>query len=203
MDSVYGGAEAGVVRHPRWAIIGWIAAGVFFTIIAVTVMWGATELYIRSEIAKGIAGAPRGKSPSENDQTRPQKPLAFESLKLQPDQTRILLEELPKLQQYFKNITIAYTASDTQGLEAAEQYMRLFERSGIHPTQITFTPSGPEDEGVLIQVKDKNYIPAGAAKLREVFEIAGVRTVVHDGIPHNFIQNNNDFILFIAPARFN
>jgi hypothetical protein len=61
-----GEPRRGVIRHPRWPIIGWIAAGCFFTAIAATTIWpqpctiwGVIELYIRTEIAKGIAGVPR------------------------------------------------------------------------------------------------------------------------------------------------
>jgi hypothetical protein len=83
-----GEPQRGVVRHPRWAIIGWIAAGAFFTVIAATVIWGAEELYIRSEIAKGISGVARGESPAENNPQRPQRPITSPSRVLQPDQIR-------------------------------------------------------------------------------------------------------------------
>ena len=164
----------GVVRHPRWAIVGWIAAGAFFTAIVVTIMWGAAELYIRSEIAKGIAGVPRGISPAENNPTKPQRPLQQLPRNLEPDQTRLLDKELPKLKPYAPVVNIASTVSDNESCSIARQYSNLLIRSGIKPDEFQLIPRGPEDQGLLILVPSVNNIPEAASKFQQALAIADI-----------------------------
>lgn len=61
-------------RHPVLPYVGWAIVAFVFVSMATTALYGAIELYIRSEIAKGIAGVPRGTSPAENTKSHPQRP---------------------------------------------------------------------------------------------------------------------------------
>jgi hypothetical protein len=61
----------GVQRHHWWPYVGWAIAAFVFVAMAGTALYGALELHIRSEIAKGIAGVQRGASPAENSQGAP------------------------------------------------------------------------------------------------------------------------------------
>jgi hypothetical protein len=195
-----GEPPAGVQRHHGWQYVGWAIVAFVFVSMAIPAIYGAIELHIRTEIAKGIAGAPRDASPAENNPAHPQRPLTQQSRDLQPDQTRILIEELPKLRPFMKEIYIAYAPFDGETQAIAAQYDKIFERSGIHPNSLSRAPNGPEDQGLIILVYDKSKIPEAAQKLMEVFAMADIHTVIHDGIPSNYIAGNN-FVLFIAPAR--
>lgn len=195
-----GEPTSGVQRHHWWPYVGWGIAGFVFASMAGTALYGAAELYIRSEIAKGIAGVSRGASPAENNQAHPQRPLVSENQVLQPDQIRILKEELPTLRQFINHISIAYTSSDAETLGVAGQYIRLFERSGITASQTTMDPSGPDDEGIIIEVQDQSKIPEVARKLMEILEIANIHTITRGGNIARF-GKDLEFILFVAPAH--
>ena len=188
-----GEPTSGVQRHHSWPYVGWAIAAFVFVSMAGTALYGAMELHIRSEIAKGIAGVARGTTPSENNQAHPQRPLSLEDLRLQPDQIRILKEELPKLRGSLNQITIAYVQFDSETLSVANQYFSVFERSGIPPQLITAPPSGPEEEGVIIEVKDKTKIPPTVKRLLDIFAIADIHPTVHDGKNTNYVQDYDDF----------
>jgi hypothetical protein len=191
----------GVQRHHWWPYVGWAIVAFVFVSMALPALYGALELYIRSEIAKGIAGAPRGESPAENNQAHPQRPLSQENRNLQPDQTRILKEELPKLRQFITYISIAYVPIDAESQGITGEYAKLFERSGIHPSSFGLEPNGPEDQGLIILVKDKTKIPVAAQKLIEILAVADIHPIVHDDIHTNNLNDDNGFIFFVAPAH--
>jgi hypothetical protein len=196
-----GEPTAGVQRHPAWPYIGWAIVAFVIVSIGGTALWGYTQLYIRSEIAKGVAGVERGTSPSENNQAHPQRPLSFENRNLQPNQIRVLNEQLPTLRPFMKTAFIAYTNNDMETLSVADQYVRSFERSGIVPAKLIMDPSGPEDEGLLIFVKDKSAIPIAAQKLMEIFAIADIHPVVRDDRSADLVRFGVEFIFFVAPAH--
>jgi len=143
-----GEPSSGVQRHHWWPYVGWAIAGIVFASMAGAAIIGYVELYIRTEIAKGITGVERGSSPAENDQGRPQRPLSSQDQHLQPDQMRILMAELPKLRQSISGVPIAYVQYDSESLSVANQFFGLFQRSGIGANLITEIPSGPEEEGL-------------------------------------------------------
>jgi hypothetical protein len=64
-------------------------------------------------------------------------------------------------------------------------------------------PRGPEEEGIMLEVKDINTIPESAEKFREALEVANIHPTVIE-IPNSLSlptdQKNTDFIVFIGPA---
>jgi hypothetical protein len=196
-----GEPPTGVQRHHGWLYVGWGIVAFVFAAMAVPAIYGAIELHIRTEIAKGVAGAPRGASPAENNPDHPQRPLIAQNRILQPDQIRILKEELPKLRPYMKNIPIGWVDNDGETLSMARQYESLFLKSGIVATLFTQPPSGPEDEGLIIGVKDKSQVPEAAQKLMEAFAIADIHPVLHDDLNSVYVRDKANFILFVAPAH--
>jgi hypothetical protein len=89
-------AREGTQRHAWWP---YVAASVFFICLAALTagaVYGALELYIRKQIAEGVAGIPRG--PEASDPNRPQTPFTKGNWGgITPDQMRVLVQELPKL----------------------------------------------------------------------------------------------------------
>jgi hypothetical protein len=195
----WGGASA-PSRSPIIGWAGWIAFAICFATIAATIASGAVEAYIRTQIAEGIAGVPRG-SPDENNPTKPQRPLMSENRILQPDQTRLLLEEMPSVKALTSMIFIASVPENTETYVVSEGYQDVFSRSGVIPQRMQIYPRGPDDHGVLIMVHDINAIPPAAEKLRDIMEIANVHPKIVDGADKYIAKENKDqFILFIAPA---
>jgi hypothetical protein len=166
-----------------------------------TAGYGLVELHIRSEIAKGIAGVTRGESPAENNQAHPQRPMTQENRNLQPDQMRILMEELPKLRSFMKSISIAYVPVDGETQAITSEYAKIFDRSGIHPSSFGLESNGPEDQSLIILVKDKSKVPIGAQKLIETLTISDIHPTVRDDVPTNYLNNDDGFVFFIAPAH--
>ena len=111
-----------LLRQTIVPVFAWIVVGLCFVVIVVTAGYGATEAYVRTEIAKGIAGVPREASPATNSPNSPQRSLQTESRTLQPDQIRLLLEELPKFKQYYTLLIIASTPNDLETFNVLIQY---------------------------------------------------------------------------------
>jgi hypothetical protein len=163
-----------VMRHPAVAIAAWICVGLCLVAIVLTAGLGATEIYIRREVAKGIAGLPRG-TPDEAAPGRPQSsPYISNWGAFQPDQIRILLVEVPRLKPILPStvwITVA-PAGDTGSY--ASQFQEILVRSGIQPGLRSQNPRGPEEEGLMLAVRDLDNITTAAQKVREAFEIANI-----------------------------
>jgi hypothetical protein len=200
--AIVGYEGTSIVRHRIVPIVGWVVLGVCVVSVVVTAGVGATEIYILTEIAKGVAGVPRDTSPATNNQTRPQRPLQSQSRFLQPDQVRILLEELPKLRQFASHMIIATAPNDNEAVDVARQYFPLFDRSGIRTSGATIYPNGPEDEGILIGVANINNPPEAAQKLREILSIADIHAELRS-IKNNALLSDDGVMLFIAPAHIN
>jgi hypothetical protein len=183
--------------HPVVATIGWTALVVCFLAIVIVGISGATEAYIRTQVAEGIAGVPRG-APDENTPTRPQRPLVSPVRTLQPDQIRLLLQELPNIRPLLPSIILASTNENSETFGVSMGYQDVFSRSGITPQRQYLYPRGPQDQGILILVHDINNVPKAAEKLREVLEIANIHPKIVDGT--TYVGDNSQIILFIAPA---
>lgn len=190
------------VQRPHWArYLGWSVVSICFAAIAVTALYGELEVELRRAYDQGAAGIARA-TPDYNPPAHPQRPLSFENRNLQPDQTRILQQELPKLRQFMSRILIAYSKNDMETLGVADQYVRLFERSGIVPNKTNSEPDGPEDEGLSLRVKDPKNVPISAAKLLEAFEVANIHPTVRE-MKDKAELSGFDFMFFVAPAHIN
>jgi hypothetical protein len=162
-----GQPRKGVQRHPLLPIIGWISFAVCCSAIIVTAGYGAVEIYIRTEIAKGISGIPRG-TPGETNTNRPQTPIYADGYDLYPDQIRILIQEFTKLQERIPIIYFAKVLGDNTSNSVQAQMEDIFRRSGIGNVQrISQSPRGLAEEGLMISVHDLNNIPIIAQKVRE------------------------------------
>jgi hypothetical protein len=135
-----------VVRHKIVPVTGWIVVGVCFITITLMTGYGWLELSLRAAYDEGVAGIARG-TPSDNTPSHAQRPLLTESRVLQPDQTRIILQELPDLRKFVSNILIAYTKDDSDTYIVADQYIHLFIGNGIDAERKIRLPAGPEDMG--------------------------------------------------------
>ena len=164
-----------IVRHKIVPVTGWIVVGACFLTITLMAGYGWLVLALRTAHDEGAAGVARG-TPSDNSPSHPQRPLSTESRSLQPDQTRVLLQELPNLHKFVSNVLIAYTKDDNDTYIVADQYIHLFISNGIDVDRMVRLPAGPEDKGLLIEVLDKNNPPLSAQKLREIFHIADINT---------------------------
>jgi hypothetical protein len=182
-------------------VTGWIVVGVCFVTIILMAGYGWLELALRTAYDEGAAGIARG-TPSNNSTSHPQRPLSTESRVLQPDQTRIILQELPDLRKFMSSILIAYTKDDNDTVIVAEQYIHLFIDNGIDANRTERLPAGPEDNWLLIEVLDKNNPPLSAQKLREIFHIADINTELRQ-VKHESELFGHDFVLFVAPAHIN
>jgi hypothetical protein len=190
-----------IVRHKIVPVTGWIVVGVCFLAIILMAGYGWLELALRTAHDEGAAGIERG-TPSDNTTSHPQRPLSTESRVLQPDQIRILLQELPDLRKFISSILIASTKDDNDTVIVAEQYIHLFIDNGIDANRTERLPAGPEDNGLLIEVPDKNNPPLSAQKLREIFHIADINTELRQ-VKDKSELYGHDFVLFVAPAHTN
>lgn len=171
---IVGAPGKSAIRHKWLPVVGWIAFTVCFSAIIATAGFGWIELYIRSEIAKGVAGMPRG-APDENTPQRQQRPLTAISRNIQPDQARILKQEIPKLRQYFTEIGIVSMPNDIESYQLSIEYQIIFNRSGILTHRDLTYPKGPDDEGIIISYSNDDNAKLNAQKLKEAFEIANIR----------------------------
>jgi hypothetical protein len=187
-------------RYPIIPVVGWICFAACFAAVIVTAGYGAAEIYIRTEIARGIAGVPRG-TPDENNPNRPQRPLLAntDAYNLTPDQVRILIQEIPKLKPL---IRIAYFSRAPNDVGPAFslwlRFQDVFIRSGIPPALINEDPRGPEEEGLMIAVRNPTQIPLAAQKLIEAFEIANIRLRPIQ-MPSGIVPPDIEFVVFLGP----
>jgi|SRR5271165_6352371 len=194
-----GEPEKGVQRHVWWPYVGWAIFAISLISMVGIVGYGALEFALRRAYDEGAAGIARG-TPDVNTPSHPQRPLSIQTRNLQPDQVRLLKEELPNLRLFMDHILIGYTNLDGETLTIANDYMRLFDRSGITPTLTIINPRGPEDEGLLVEVEDTNNIPLAVKKLLEAFDVANIKAAAR-AVKDKKELFGNDFVLFVAPAH--
>ena len=148
-----------IVRHKIVPVIAWIVVGLCFIVVFLTTGYGWLELALRRAYDEGASHVAREGTPSENSASHPQHPLTSKSRILEPDQERILLQELPKLRQYSKTFLLASTPSDGETYSAITRFMPLLVRSGINPELLSLIPQGPEMQGFIIAVLAGHPIP--------------------------------------------
>jgi hypothetical protein len=109
-------------------------------------------------------------------------------------------KELPDLRPVMSSVNVAYARDDMETLGIAQQYVRLFERSGLPSNIIPIFPSGPEQEGLVILVADTANIPTSVTKFREALDIANIHTTLMAVNGKNRLYGD-DFVFFVAPAH--
>ena len=191
-------------RHPLVPIVGWVCFAVCVVTITLTAAYGWHEITLREAYDQGRAGTPRG-TPDENNPNRPQKPLFSNTsmYSLSPDQIRILLLELPKLKPLIRVAYFSKTPNDLgPPLSLYHQFEDVFIRSGISPALISEDPRGPEEEGLMIAVRNPDQMPLAAQKIREAFEIANIHLRPIQ-LPDNLAGPDREFVVFLGPRPIN
>jgi hypothetical protein len=116
--------------------------------------------------------------------------------RLSAEQMRVLVHEFATVRKDIPELILT-SANDVRG--EAHQYMRdfleVFERAGIKAETTGQSPSGPEQEGVMISVSDVSHPSASALTLEKILKSAGIETTFVM-LPQNLKQN---FALFIGP----
>lgn len=184
--------------HPFVSVVAWIALSCCLIAVVVTAGYGAMEFYIRDQIAKGVAGVPRN-TPDAANPNRPQAPLYVSNWAvLQPDQIRLLLQELPKLKEKSPTVWFASVSMDNDGYSYWRQFDQIFKRSGLNAPRIDQIPRGPEEQGLMLEVRDLNNLSESAQKLREAFQIANIplKLIL---LPNGVVNPDVDFVVFIGP----
>jgi hypothetical protein len=189
-----GEPEKGVQRQAFWPYLGWIVFGLCFTAMVATVSYGAIELHIRREIAKGIAGVPRN-TPDANAPDRPQRPLYSGPRNITPDQIRILAIEADKIKSIVPTFMITAPPRDNEAWQYREQFHTIFTRAGIVINYGEQFPRGLDEVGIMLGVKDIKNIPFQAQKVREMLEVANI----HVNLISPVVYPQMDFVLFIGP----
>lgn len=190
----------GVQRHHWLRYIGWSVIAVCVTAIIVTATYGWFELKLRQTYDEGAAGVPRGGAPDAIDPNRPQTPFAAANWgTVTPDQKRILVQELPKLPLKTRRVDFFSVPNDNVGWQYWHQFNDVFQRSGIAAPRNDQLPRGLDEEGLMLEVRDKSDIPEAAQKLLEAFKIASIEIKLIEA-PKAFLGANVEFAVFIGPA---
>jgi hypothetical protein len=196
------GQPRGIVqRHPAWPILGWLVLAICASSVAATAIWGAFELKLREAHDQGAAGIPRN-TPDVNGTSRPQTPLYSDNwATLAPDQVRILLQELPKLKSTMPVVRFYSVPNDNEGYNFWRQFDMVFKRSGMNAPLDSQIPRGPDEEGLMLEVRDPENLALSAQKIREAFAIANIPLKII-ALPENLMlsgPNPIEFGIFIGP----
>jgi len=161
-----GEPQKGVQRQPWWPYVGYTIALIFFGFAATMVGYGALELYIRKEIAKGVSGLPRD-TPA-NPQNESGKPLYGAPRALTENQKRLLIAELAKVRSELPSISITYLDGDMEAFAYADEIRRCFSRSAVFVPPLRQAQMGePDWNGLLLEVPDANQPSAKAKTLQQ------------------------------------
>jgi hypothetical protein len=205
---VFVGEPKQAVRHHWWRYVGWSIFSLVLVAMIAMGGYGWLELALRRAHDEGVAGIARG-TPSDNTPSHPQRPLESPSRVLQPDQIRILLEELPKFKQQYNNLPffLASTPNDNETWGVARQYSNLLIRSGLNPRDVQVAPRGPQDQGLLIITLGDKPTPQSAVKLREILALADIPAQIirsNNRVDFPYLNTNDvEFIFYVAPAPIN
>jgi len=186
-------------RHPAVPIVGWLCFAVCVLAITLTAAYGWHELTLREAYDQGRAGIPRG-TPDQNTPSHPQTPLfANDNLyDLTPDQFRLLIVEISKLKPTLRLAYFSHAPNDLTMWTLWLKLQDVFTRSGIPPVLIGEDPRGPDEEGLMIAVRNPDQVPLIAQKVREAFEIANInlRPIL---VPNGLLPPDIEFVVFIGP----
>jgi hypothetical protein len=117
---------------------------------------------------------------------------------LSPDQIRILIQEIPKLKTLIRVANFSRAPNDNIAYSLWLQYQDVFVRSGVPPVLMNQDPRGPEEEGLMIAVRNPKDMPVSAQKIIEAFEIANIRLRPIQ-MPTGLERPDIEFIIFLGP----
>jgi hypothetical protein len=191
-----GEPEKGAQRHPWWPYVGWSVFAVCLTAIILVPTYGAIELYIRTQIAKGVSGVPRSSSPASPN-SGADHPLYSGPRQLTLDQQRILISEGAKLHAELIGLPITFLETDMEAFSYASALKATFERAAIRTTNVSPQELGEADRyGIMIEVANANAPPPNAVKLQQLLLTADISTKFVSTIDQ---FRNVPMVLFIGP----
>jgi hypothetical protein len=182
-------------RNILLVVVAWVSVTAIFLTTIVVAGSGAIEAYVRAEIARGVAGLSRGASPA-NTPAGDQRPLFGSARSLTLDQQRLLILEGQKLRADLPNVKVAYLPTDNETYALALQLRNTLGRAAINTEFIGQSLTDPNDEGILIEVPDRNSPSIAAIKLMQLLSIADIPARFANlapGLPPD------GMILFIGP----
>jgi hypothetical protein len=187
----------GTQRHHWWPYVGWAIFAVTLLSMVFIAGYGSVEIYIRREIAKGVAGIPRDTQPDST--TPPQSPVYSDSRELKPNQVRILLGEFDKLKPIMSSIRIDIPHGDSEAFMLRSQYDDALRRARINPLWGELNPRSINDVGMMIAVKNTSDPPIEAQKFREALEVANIHVQYIDRPAYP--DSNFEFVIFPRPLN--
>jgi hypothetical protein len=192
----------GVQRHQFWPYLGWAIFAVSTISMVTIVGYGALELALRRAHDEGAAGIARG-TPSDNTPSRPQRPLTFgDNQSLQPDQIRILKDEIPKISDMLRHDMTIYMAPPAAGVRVdPSPFTMIFERNGIPSRFLFFFSRCQDDQGLIIFVKDLNDVMPSAQKFAQILTIADIKYTMR-AAPTFVGVSDTHWVLFFGPIPF-
>jgi hypothetical protein len=185
------------VRHPIWRAIGWLSAGLFLFIGILTAGYGAFEIEIRKlsneraiEIIKSQGNAVLGGS----SDIQLSGPRSFSN-----KQILILISELSKLKSEIPLLYLMAPPNDSEANNYRFAFTQFLSRTGVKWIEQSETPTGPDDVGIMIAVRDPKNLPVSAQKLQEAFEVADIHIGIIE-MPQNYANAPSiEFLLFFGP----
>jgi hypothetical protein len=194
-----GEPRAGVQRHPA---LPYLAASVFFvclTLLAGLAIYGEIEFKLRQAYAAGQAGIPRGSSPSNPQTPSNQRPLYADAPRtLTPDQQRLLITEGAKVRSELGAVVIAFLGTDGESRSYANALQAALVRGAVNASvTLQSIMTDPNNEGVLIVVKDTSNPPPPALKLEQLLLIADIPS--RFATDTYFNPDSYPVVLFVGP----
>jgi hypothetical protein len=193
-----GEPKAGVQRHPS---LPYLAASVFFICLftmATVAVYGWYEVQQRKAYAEGASGIPRNSSPANPQTPSNQRPLYPNAPRfLTADQQRILIAEGSKIHSELGTILVTFLGTDGETQQYAAAINATLARAAINVGLDAQALGDPSNEGILIEVADKNSPPPSAIKLQQLLLIADIQTPFVNNVV--FDTKSNPVVLFIGP----
>jgi hypothetical protein len=178
------------------AAVAWLSLGLVGTAAIAVTGFGAIEVYIQTEIAKGKAGLPREDNPADSAKNGTDRPLYARPRDVTQNQRR-LATEIPEgiASRLPKPVVISYLKTDMEAFAYASQLRQTFERAAIS-TEGPFEQAlaRPGLSGIYIEADDIKS-PAGIA-LQQALVILGIHAELAGDHPR---YGNSPVVLFVGP----
>jgi hypothetical protein len=189
--------ETGTARSTVVTSLAWISVAAIFIAFILVTGYGAGEFYIRTQIAKGIAGVPRDSSPASSEQNGTDRALYSDGPRsLTQNQQRLLIGMGEKLRdQIPKLFLITYMATDMEAFSYASQLRTTFEHAAIQTAGPQEQPLPKAGVSGLIILADDVKSPAAIA-LQQALETLDIHPQLAADLSR---PGNYPLVLFVGP----
>ena len=184
------------VRNTVLASVAYLSLALVGIAAIVVTGYGAIEVHIQAEIAKGKAGIPREENPADSAKNGTDRPLYSAPRDVTQNQRRLATEISESISSRLpKPLVISYLKTDMEAFSYAAKLREMFERAAIS-TEGPFEQALPRRglSGVLIDVNDIKS-PAAIA-LQEALTVLGVHAELESDLPR---YGNHPVVLFVGP----